>query len=739
MEKAGIRKRIRWLLLAGFAGVAIGYAMWMFPTSAQVETGQTAEGHHLKFRTHGEQLQMYKDSAWKPYFVKGINLGASLPGHYPGELPIQKEDYERWFGMMHELGVRAVRIYTIHQPVFYEALVEFNRKHADDPLYLIQGIWSPEEALIEKKDAFLPEIKTEFRQEIEYAVGAVYGDIEIPERQGKASGTYTANAGPYLLGWHVGTEWDPEMVSQTNRVRKQEPMYHGRHFQAAPAATPFESWLAEMLDYTAQLEAKRGWQHPVTFTNWVTTDPLSHPGEPIIHEDMVSVDPTHIRTVNWEAGFFAAYHVYPYYPDFFRFDPALRTVKNERGEVDPYKAYLRQLKSHHRGMPVMVTEFGVPSSLGVAHLGPLGRDQGGHDEREQGRINAELLQEIYAEGYSGAILFAWQDEWFKRTWNTMRFEIPEDRRAYWKNELTNESFFGLLAMDAGKEDDLVIDGKADDWDRLPAEEKRRIPAHMPGFRDIWMTHDEAYVYLLARLDGAFQPEKETVYIGFDTIPGGNRQSGELPGLSLDEGLEALAVLGTEQESQVKLAAQYDFHRRLYGERFGMINVPEEERRDNSGLFTPVKLAVSLEMSPPDTKQVHPFEEVVVGKLRRGTTAVGKEGYSSQAHWQVNGEWLEVRIPWMLLGFTDPSTKHVLSYGDGKTKSFTAVATEGIRIIGLRGEKASGRLRGVGDTVVPLSTWERYTWRDWEQPQFSERKKESYSIYQKALQTIPAYR
>ncbi|MGI6186534.1 MAG: hypothetical protein ACOYIL_08635, partial [Brevibacillus sp.] len=671
MEKAGIRKRISWLLLAGFAGATVGFAMWMFPTSAQVETVQTSEGHHIKFRTHGEQLQMYKDSTWKPYFVKGINLGASLPGHYPGELPIQKEDYERWFGQMYELGVRAVRIYTIHQPVFYETLVEFNRKHADDPLYLIQGIWSPEEALIEKKDAFLPEIKTEFRQEIEYAVGAVYGDIEIPERQGKASGTYTANAGPYLLGWHIGTEWDPEMVSQTNRVRRQEPMYHGRHFQAAPAATPFESWLAEMLDYTAQLEAKRGWQHPVTFTNWVTTDPLSHPGEPIIHEDMVSVDPTHIQNVNWEAGFFAAYHVYPYYPDFFRFDPEVRTVKNERGEIDPYKSYLRQLKSHHKGMPVMVTEFGVPSSLGVAHLGPLGRDQGGHDEREQGRINAELLQEIYAEGYSGAILFTWQDEWFKRTWNTMRFEIPEDRRAYWKNELTNESFFGLLAMDAGKEDDLVIDGKADDWDRLPAEEKRKMPAHMPGFRDIWMTHDEAYVYLLARLDGAFQPEKETLYLGFDTIPGGNRQSGELPGLSLDEGLEALAVLGTEQESQVKLAAQYDFHRRLYGERFGMLSIPEEERQDNSGVFTPVKLAVSLEMTPPDTKQYHPFEEVVVGKLRRGTTAVGKEGYSSQAHWQVNGEWLEVRIPWMLIGFTDPSTKHVLSYRDGNTKSFDA--------------------------------------------------------------------
>lgn len=154
MGKTVIRKRIGWLFLTVFAGLLCAYFIYGNPTLARVETLKTEEGYSLKFRTNQDQFQVYEKGTWKPYFVKGINMGASLPGHYPGELPIQKADYLRWFGMIHELGVKAVRIYTIHQPVFYEALVEFNQKHAEDPLYLIQGIWSPEEALIEKRRVF---------------------------------------------------------------------------------------------------------------------------------------------------------------------------------------------------------------------------------------------------------------------------------------------------------------------------------------------------------------------------------------------------------------------------------------------------------------------------------------------------------------------------------------------------------------------------------------------------------
>lgn len=48
---------------------------------------------------------------------------------------------------MREMNTDVVRVYTILPPHFYEALYEFNSTR-EDTLWLIQGIWSPEEELI---------------------------------------------------------------------------------------------------------------------------------------------------------------------------------------------------------------------------------------------------------------------------------------------------------------------------------------------------------------------------------------------------------------------------------------------------------------------------------------------------------------------------------------------------------------------------------------------------------------
>ena len=237
----------------------------------------------------------------------------------------------------------------------------------------------------------------------------------------------------------------------SDRKNEGTPPFTGLYFRASADATPMESWLASMLDHTAELEAARGWSRPLTFTNWLTTDPLEHPYEPFKNETKVAVDPMHVQATDaWPGGFFASYHVYPYYPDFLRLTPEYQTYQRPRdGEVDPYSAYLHELRDHHKGQAVMVTEFAVPSGIGIAHLGPLGRNQGGHSEEEAGQISADMMRDIRDEGFAGAMYFMWLDEWFKFTWNTVDYEIPWDRRQLWRNTLTNEEHFGVIATDPG--------------------------------------------------------------------------------------------------------------------------------------------------------------------------------------------------------------------------------------------------------------------------------------------------
>lgn len=716
------------VLIAG--GVAAGFAATKTPAMAYKDQ----DGTRFTFKTDGDRFMRYeKDGSWKEMFVKGVNLGATVPGHFPGELPATEEDYLRWFKQIDEMGANVIRIYTVHQPVFYSALVKYNKDKGSDPLYFIQGIWSPEEQLIERQDAYSDDIGKQFKDEIKKAVAAVYGDVAVSPKYGASSGEYTANAGKYLMAWHVGTEWDPGMVKNTNEKHGDVPVYQGSYFAGTKDASPFESWLAELLDYTAEQEKQYGWEHPVTFTNWVTTDVLSHPGEPLFEEDMVSVDARHIQPTGWKGGYFAAYHAYPYYPDFFRTDASLQTIKDQQGNFNTYKAYLRKLKAQFKDMPVMITEYGVPSSLGVSHFGAGGRDQGGHNEREQGEIDASLTRDIYDEGYAGAILFMWQDEWFKKTWNTMPFEIPADRRAYWINVLTNEKMFGLLGMVPGKEKQIVIDGSLSDWDGLPQGEVKHWQGKMEGIRDMRITHDEGYLYLGIRLDKNFDPATTKLYIGSDTIAGGNEPSAaQLPGKKLEGGApETLIEIGKDGESQVEIAADYDFHARLYGKE-GYWMLPETKPGQDKP-FHPWKLAISLQMNPPDTRFAHPFIDQTIGMLRRGTTDRGKAEFDSLTSWQYRGNEIEMRIPWMLLGFADPSSLQVIDYRPLKDRrAFSTVTTEGIRLIPWLVEQGGSKVSWPGGAAKTLNVQDiaPYTWKPWDTVHYSEQLKQSYDAMKK---------
>ena len=66
-------------------------------------------------------------------------------------------------------------------------------------------------------------------------------------------------------------------------------------------------------------------------------------------------------------------------------------------------------------------------------------------------------------GSAGSCLFSWQDEWFKRTWNTL-YAIDLDNTPYWSDYQTNEQYFGLLTFDPGEEVSVCyVDGDPAEW------------------------------------------------------------------------------------------------------------------------------------------------------------------------------------------------------------------------------------------------------------------------------------
>ncbi len=66
----------------------------------------------------------------------------------------------------------------------------------------------------------------------------------------------------------------------------------------------------------------------------------------------------------------------------------LEEIKNR------YAGYLNDLIEAHR-IPVVVAEFGLPSSRGVGRITNSGMDQGLHTETSQGEKGAQLLKTLF--------------------------------------------------------------------------------------------------------------------------------------------------------------------------------------------------------------------------------------------------------------------------------------------------------------------------------------------------------
>ncbi len=68
------------------------------------------------FRAANDYLEIY-NGKWSRFFIKSINLGLGLPGYYPGEYPVKKGTYKKWFEQISELGINAIRTYTVHHSI----------------------------------------------------------------------------------------------------------------------------------------------------------------------------------------------------------------------------------------------------------------------------------------------------------------------------------------------------------------------------------------------------------------------------------------------------------------------------------------------------------------------------------------------------------------------------------------------------------------------------------------------
>lgn len=707
-----------------------------------------------RFRAGREHLEIH-DGGWRKFFVKGMNLGLGLPGYFPGEFAIKTGTYLSWFEKIASLGVNALRLYTVHPPGFYEALARFNESGAR--LYLFQGIWTE---LPEGNDFRDDRFMDGFWADIRNAVDAVYGNVALPERPGYAHGAYAYDVSPYLAGFIIGREWESCAVKDFNtRHQRKQGEYLGA-FLNLRAGNPFEIWMTEICDGLQRYEFERyGVTHPVSTVNWPTLDPLDHPSESPVEEERLregmgplrrgicieghdeeSLDLSTI-TVRAGNGFFASYHVYPYYPDFM--------IYGYPDGNDSYRAYLDALKRHHADQPVLIAEFGIPSSRDTAHWHPGGRDHGRHTDAEQGMINGQLMRSIHAAGMAGGVLFSWFDEWCKKTWLFSEYTVPPERKPYWFNLQDPEQNYGLLAAYPGYPGKKVtLTCSKDEWkgatvlyEKAGAEMAFRFKDGSDDVRRLSrlaVQHDEGFLYL--RLETA-QPVDFTrahYLIGLDTGPStaGERRLPFRTNLLSPVGLTFLVHLAGKEKSRIMVAAPYD---RYLNAASGVVR----PLASDAGAWVMMQNQTNKRRISRDGSRFYPAQVASVSRLRFGCLEPGEAAYNSLADFFFRENAIELRIPWNLINFTDPSSSSVL----WKEKDGSVKRTPGVRVLAVsyKPDRDSLTASGTGRTAdhtdsLPADLREdqvkRYSWRDWNTPIYHTYLKESYHQYRRILAELP---
>jgi hypothetical protein len=628
---------------------------------------ELTEKQALPFKTSGDHVAMYKGTDYRSLILKGINLGSSPPGYFPGEIAyaITPDMYEKWIKMMAQAGFNCIRVYTLHPPVFYEKLAEYNQRNPDNPLLLFQGIW-----LEEVDDPHNPASYDlinripSFTNEIHDVINCIHGNNDIAFRYGKAYGKYITDVSRWTAGYILAREISPQEVDSTNTFHQTMNSFAGNQFSITGASAT-EVFVTNMLDETVSFEAQNySIRRPVSISSWPTLDPLSHPTEIYSDEDKASFDIEKISGKNLQAGLFACYHAYPYYPNFISQQPSYQSFNDEQGP-DSYLGYLTDLKNHYSDIPLIVGEFGVPSSWGSAHQSFSNMNHGGYSEQQQGEKDIRMMHNIIEAGCAGGFMFAWMDEWFKPTWIVSYLEaygffsgnafIPT--RQLWHNLTSPEQNFGMVAFDQN-EMDPFISYQTDN------------PSGPVG--NIEVTNDNGYLYLNIESSGDIIPG-DTMMIAFDTYRSSTGES-QLPnGKHLNNRSEFLLTMAFGSDTAFHQVTQaYDLNGLT--PRFNLTDPAIQKYRSTVTDGAPWNEMQWYNDGLELTKSY-------IGRLPMENAADFTPGQRAVIAWY--GNKIKVRMPWTMLYFWDPTQIKVIdgavSYDGGYTFDIQSNLSDGIAL------------------------------------------------------------
>lgn len=657
----------------------------------------------------GEEIYIAKNNKWEKFEIVGVNLDPAKPGVFPSENTVKEEEYLRWIQYIYDMGANCIKVSNLMSQHFYNALEKFN-KDRENPIYLVQGIYFDETYL---KDGYDPQdnkLKEVFKTNIKLIIDSVHGNPYNFDKPDIVQ-FYNTDISKYIIGYTLGIEFAKHDLIYTE-IMNEKKSYSGKFLYTDDKASSFESYMAQMGDYLAGYELemykKQSLISFVGSSSYHIVSSRENPkGDSILSKDNKEdelkkyLNPENIKAKRkLKTGVFATYNIYPSYSE----------VREYQNNMD---YYFKKIKEYHK-IPVVIGEFGIPSARVAGDFNMENSSKGYINEKEQGQALADVYESIKRSNCAGSFIFEFQDSWHNSSWNTKESKIL-DKSAYWSDAQTYSQNFGIMAFDPGKKESVSYpDNTISDW-------KEEDVLNKNGNMSLSMKSDEKYLYLMLKFSNNLDLNKQDLYIDLDTTPkSGSNKSSQL-NLEFDRPSDFIVSIKDRNDSKILVHEYYNGFNFYENKKNNQIRPDLIKHTPDMDEFSPIFIETRPKMY---VESLEGFADKLVyetGKLVYGNANPKDKDFNSVSDFYIGENYIELRIPWGILNFMDPSTKQIQNdfYEEFKTKPLI------INDI------------NVGVTVKEGNKTDRlhsatYDLDGWIMPTYHERLKESYYVIKNEL-------
>ncbi len=150
--------------------------------------------------------------AWRPFYIKGVNMGVALPGKFPSEFPPDSATYAGWLDTIAALHANTLRVYTILPPC---VLPRAPRLEPGASAARRSG-WCTGSGPSCRRTmtSTIRHGRPSFRQEMREGGRPAARCGPDPVRPGHAGGRYDADVSRWTLAYILGREWEPFAVKE---------------------------------------------------------------------------------------------------------------------------------------------------------------------------------------------------------------------------------------------------------------------------------------------------------------------------------------------------------------------------------------------------------------------------------------------------------------------------------------------------------------------------------------------